>query len=119
MLVNILGGLILYIPVNSYGHAGTSVHLTTLFSWGSLNKQLTSTSCTYFRLYLKTTLLESAEGRRMTALIISWSISIKVWDRAGIELATPESAVRHVSAASHITHFATRPGMLVNMNNFR
>ena len=30
--------------------AGRSVHLTTLFSWASLNKQLTSTSCTYFRL---------------------------------------------------------------------
>ena len=30
--------------------AGRSVHLTTLFFWASLNKQLTSTSCTYFRL---------------------------------------------------------------------
>ena len=30
--------------------AGQSVHLATLFSWASLNKQLTSTSCTYFRL---------------------------------------------------------------------
>ena len=30
--------------------AGRSVHLTTLFSWASLNKQLTSTSCTYFHL---------------------------------------------------------------------
>ena len=30
--------------------AGRSVHLTTLFSSASLNKQLTSTSCTYFRL---------------------------------------------------------------------
>ena len=29
--------------------AGRSVHLTTLFSWASLNKQLTSTSCSYFR----------------------------------------------------------------------
>ena len=28
--------------------AGRSVHLTTLFSWASLYKQLTSTSCTYF-----------------------------------------------------------------------
>ena len=27
--------------------AGQSVHLTTLFSWAGLNKQLTSTSCTY------------------------------------------------------------------------
>ena len=30
--------------------AGRSLHLTTLFSWASLSKQLTSTSCTYFRL---------------------------------------------------------------------
>ena len=29
---------------------GQSVRLTTLFSWASLNKQLNSTSCTYFRL---------------------------------------------------------------------
>ena len=28
--------------------AGQSIHLTTLSSWASLNKQLTSTSCTYF-----------------------------------------------------------------------
>ena len=30
--------------------AGQSVHLTTLFFWASLKKQLTSTLCTYFRL---------------------------------------------------------------------
>ena len=30
--------------------AGRSVHLSTLYYWASLNKQLTSTSCTYFRL---------------------------------------------------------------------
>ena len=30
--------------------AGRSVHITALFFWASLNKQLTSTSCTYFRL---------------------------------------------------------------------
>ena len=28
----------------------------------------------------------------MTVEIISWSISIKVWDQAGMELATPGSA---------------------------
>ena len=32
------------------------------------------------------------------------------WDRAGIELATPVSAVRHASVARHITDCATRPG---------
>ena len=30
--------------------AGRSVHLTTLFAWASLNKQLPSTVCKYFRL---------------------------------------------------------------------
>ena len=46
--------------------SGRSVHLAKLFSWARLTKQLTSTSCTYFRLRLTTTLLESAEGRRIT-----------------------------------------------------
>ena len=41
-------GLMLNFPVNSYGHIGRSVHLTTLFSWASLTKQLTSTLCKYF-----------------------------------------------------------------------
>ena len=49
----------------------------------------------------------------MTAEIISWSISTKVWDRAGIELATPGSAVRHASVARHVTDCATRPGTLL------
>ena len=43
---------------NSYGHCGTvssPTFVITLipdhtYSWASLNKQLTSTSCTYFRL---------------------------------------------------------------------
>ena len=44
----------------------------------------------------------------MTVEIISWSISTKVWYRAGIELATPGSAVRHASVARHVTDCATR-----------
>ena len=36
--------------VNSYGHGGTVSSPNHTFSWASLNKQLTSTSCTYFRL---------------------------------------------------------------------
>ena len=36
--------------VNSYGHCGTVSSSSHTFSWASLNKQLTSTSCTYFRL---------------------------------------------------------------------
>ena len=46
----------------------------------------------------------------MTVEIISWSISTKVWDRTGIELATPGSAVRHASVARHVTNCATQPG---------
>ena len=40
----------------------------------------------------------------MIVEIISRSISTKVWDQAGIELATPGLAVRHV------TYCTTRPG---------
>ena len=39
----------------------------------------------------------------MTVEIISRSISTKVWYRAGIELTTPGSAVRHASVARHVT----------------
>ena len=44
----------------------------------------------------------------MTEEIISWSISTKVWDRAGIELVTPGSAVRLASVARHVTDCATQ-----------
>ena len=47
----------------------------------------------------------------MTVEIISRSISTKVWGRAGIELATPGSAVRHTSVARHVTDCAMRPGI--------
>ena len=84
--------------------AGRSVHLTTLFSWASLNKQLTSNrahtfACNWQQPFMN----DSAEGRRMTVEIISWSISTKVWDRAGIELATPGSAVSFASVTRHVT----------------
>ena len=39
---------------------------------------------------------------------------MKVWDRAGIELATPGSAVRLASVARHVTDCATRPGYSFN-----
>ena len=35
----------------------------------------------------------------------------KVWDQAGIELATPGSAVRPASVTRHVTDCATRPGI--------
>ena len=91
---------------------GRSVHLTTLFSWASLNKQLTSNrahtfACNWQQPFMN----DSAEGRRMTVEIISWSISTKVWDQAGIELATPGSAVSFASVTGQVTDCATRPTM--------
>ena len=52
----------------------------------------------------------------MTVEIISWSISTKVWDGAGIELATPGYAVRHASVARQVTDCATRPGKMSLVN---
>ena len=54
-------------------------------------------------------MIHSAEERRMTVDIISWSIPTKVWDRAGIELVTPGSAVSFASVTRHVTDCATRP----------
>ena len=90
---------------------GRSVNLTTLFSWASLNKQLTSNrahtfACNWQQPFMN----DSAEGRRMTVEIISWSISTKVWDRAGFKLATPGSAVSFASVTGHVTDCATGPG---------
>ena len=44
--------------INSYDHGGTVCSPNHTFSWAGLNKRLTSNLCTYFRLYLTTTLLE-------------------------------------------------------------
>ena len=44
----------------------------------------------------------------MTVEIISLSISTKVWDRAGIELATTGSAGRLTSVARHIMDCTTQ-----------
>ena len=76
------------------------------FSWASLNKQLTSP----LLVTDNKPFLSDSEGRRMTVEIITLSISTKVWDRAGIELATPGSAVRLASVARHVTDCATWPG---------
>ena len=43
-------GLLLYVPVNSYGHVGMVSSPNYTFSGASLNKHLAITSCTYFRL---------------------------------------------------------------------
>ena len=47
---------------------------------------------------------------------------MKVWDRTGIELATPGSAVRHASVARHVTDCATRPGdkmLVIQAGNYK
>ena len=36
---------------------------------------------------------------------------MKVWDQAGIKLATPGSAVRHASVVRHVTDCATWAGI--------
>ena len=46
----------------------------------------------------------------MTVEIISWSISTKVWDKAGIKLRTPWAAVRQASVARHLSDCAMPPG---------
>ena len=93
--------------VNSYGHCGMVSSPNHTFSWASLNKQLTSNrahtfACNWQQPFMN----DSAEGRRMTVEIISWSISTKVWDRARIELATPGSAVSFPSVTRHVTDCA-------------
>ena len=63
-LSNLVGlvWLIVYASVNSYGHVETVSLSDHNFSWASLTKRLTISSCKYFRLCLTTTLFESAEG---------------------------------------------------------
>ena len=89
--------------------AGRSVHLTTLFpgqTWTSGQPVIVH----ILSLVTVTDNNPSWMNQRKGGEIISWSISTKVWDRVGIELATPGSAVRHASVARHVTDCATRPG---------
>ena len=106
--------LLLYYPVNSYGHGETASSPNKTFSWANLNKWLTSNGCTYFRLWLTTTLLEWISRREENdrKKKKSRSISTKVWDRARTELETPESAVKRASVVRHISNFATRSGQV-------
>ena len=70
-----------------------SVHLTTLFSWVSLTKQLTSTFVWHILSLVTDNNPSWISGRRMTVETISWPISRKVSDQAGVKLPTPGSAV--------------------------
>ena len=58
-------------------------------------------------------MIDSAEGRRMNVERISRSTSMKVQDRARIELMTPGSAVRHASVVIHVTLSGTAPGFVL------
>ena len=60
--------------------AGWSVHPTTLFPGQAWTSSAHTFACNWQQAFLN----DSAEGRRMTVEIISWSISTKVWDRARI-----------------------------------
>ena len=107
--------------VNSYGHGRTVSSPNHSFSWASLIKQLTSTLCTYFPLLLTTTLLEWFSGREENdRRNFSWSISMKVWDCARIELGTSGSAVRLASVARYVTDWATctKPSIICLENHF-
>ena len=94
---------------NLTGHGGTVSSPSNTFFLGKLEQAVDKYfvhilfACNWQQPFLN----DSAEGRRMTLEIISWSISTKVWDRIGIELGTPGSAIRLASVARHITDCAT------------
>ena len=64
------------------------------------------------RIWQQPLLNESSEGRRMTEKMSSWSISTKVWDRPGIQLATHNSYI-HVTLRFQIwaTHAYWSPNV--------
>ena len=83
--------------------AGRSVHLTTLFL-GKLEEAVNL----YFVHILS--FVTTCNTNPMTVEIISRSISMKVWDRTGIQLATPGfttpgSAARLAYVARHVTDY--------------
>ena len=73
-----LSGLILNVSVNNYGHVETVSSPNHTFSCASLTQRLTS--------YFVHTLSLFTDKNR--SWISGWSISAKVWVRAGIELAS-------------------------------
>ena len=99
---------------------GRSVHLTTLFpgqawtsGWPILHAH--TFACNWQKPFLN----DSAEGRRMTVGMISWSTSKKVWDWAGIKLATSGTAVRHASVVRHAAlSTALRGPVYLSVNHF-
>ena len=103
--------LLCYVPT-AMVMAGRPVYLTTHLpeqAWTSSKPVLCAH--TFACIWQQPFLNDSAEGRRMTIEIISWSISTIVWDPAVIKLAAPGSEVRLASVARHITDCATRPSL--------
>ena len=91
--------------VNSYGHSGTVSSPNHTFSWVSLNKQLTSTSCTYFCLQLTTTLLEWISGREENDRRNHFMINLHESMGPGQDqTCDPWSAGRLASVARHVTN---------------
>ena len=84
--------------------AGRSVHLTTLFL-GKLEQAVNQ----YF-VHILSLVTDNNSRREENDHRNYVMINLHVWDRAGIELATPGSAVRLASVARHVTDCATQPG---------
>ena len=87
--------------VNSYGHGGTVGSPNHFFFLGKLEQAINQ----YFVHILSIVTHNSPSlmiQRRIIVENISWLISTKVWDWAGIELTTPISAVRLASVARQV-----------------
>ena len=91
--------------VARYGHVETVSSPNHIFTLGKLNKAFNQFFMHTLWLVTDNNPSWISGRRRMTVEVISWSISKKVWGRAGIELATPGSAVRLA------TDCATGPGI--------
>ena len=85
------------------GHGGTVSSPNHTFYRASLNKQLTSTSCTYFRLLQTTPLLERFSGRKENGHIIYFMINLhKSMDSGWDRTRDPGSVV--TSVATNVTN---------------
>ena len=94
--------------------SGWPVHITTLFPGQAWTRGWPVLRAHTFAFNWRQPFLNaSAGGGRMTVEIISWSISTKVWDRAGIEYATPGTAVRHATLPT-----ALRGPVYLSVNRF-
>ena len=95
--------------VNSYGHSGTVSSPSHTFSWASLNKQLTSTSCTYFLLQLTTTLLEWFSGREENDRRNYFMINLLESMEPGRDRTREPWICSHTRICCQVTDCATRP----------